>query len=427
MAEKQFSNKRRHVLQFASLNFDVSFQEIFSTLCFGGALYLIDETRRKDMSEMLSDISKNNITHLFIPYIVLKSLAETALSTGAEATSLQEIITAGEQLKLTEDIRQFVDKNKVRLTNQYGPTEAHVVSSYTVTGDDTSNPLPPIGKPIDNVQLYILNSSNRLCPKGIAGELCIGGAQVAEGYLNRPELTAEKFISDPFSKEKGARLYKTGDLARWLPDGNLEYLGRIDEQVKIRGYRVELGEIESVLQQSGLVSQAVVIAKEDKTGNKQLAGYVVAEAGFDKPAVISWLKARLPEYMVPALWVELEKLPLSPNGKVDRKALPEVDGMEQSSHEYVAPRNETEQKLAEIWQELLGVEKVGIHDNFFELGGHSILLIKMVSLIKKRFMLVVPIQVLFQFTTISDLSNYFEWEHRSVSEEDTSEFEVINL
>jgi acyl carrier protein len=188
-----------------------------------------------------------------------------------------------------------------------------------------------------------------------------------------------------------------------------------------------LGEIESVLQQSGLVSQAVVIAKEDKTGNKQLAGYVVAEAGFDKPAVISWLKARLPEYMVPALWVELEKLPLSPNGKVDRKALPEVDGMEQSSHEYVAPRNETEQKLAEIWQELLGVEKVGIHDNFFELGGHSILLIKMVSLIKKRFMLVVPIQVLFQFTTISDLSNYFEWEHRSVSEEDTSEFEVINL
>jgi non-ribosomal peptide synthetase component F len=141
--EKQFSNKRRHVLQFASLNFDVSFQEIFSTLCFGGALYLIDETRRKDMSEMLSDISKNNITHLFIPYIVLKSLAETALSTGAEATSLQEIITAGEQLKLTEDIRQFVDKNKVRLTNQYGPTEAHVVSSYTVTGDDTSNPLPP--------------------------------------------------------------------------------------------------------------------------------------------------------------------------------------------------------------------------------------------------------------------------------------------
>jgi amino acid adenylation domain-containing protein/FkbM family methyltransferase len=243
-----------------------------------------------------------------------------------------------------------------------------------------------------------------LCPKGIAGELCIGGAQVAEGYLNRPELTAEKFISDPFSKEKGARLYKTGDLARWLPDGNLEYLGRIDEQVKIRGYRVELGEIESVLQQSGLVSQAVVIAKEDKTGNKQLAGYVVAEAGFDKAAVISWLKARLPEYMVPALWVELEKLPLSPNGKVDRKALPEVDGTEQSSHEYVAPRNETEQKLAEIWQELLGVEKVGIHDNFFELGGHSILAMQTISAVRRKLKLEVSIKDLFVHPTIKDLS-----------------------
>ncbi|HEX8462607.1 MAG TPA: amino acid adenylation domain-containing protein [Segetibacter sp.] len=402
--EKQFDNDKRNVLQFASLNFDVSFQEIFSTLCFGNSLYLIAEDRRKDMSEMLRDISQNRISHLFIPYIVLQSLAEASLTSEEDVSSLRDIIVAGEQLKLTEDIQKFLDKNKTKLTNQYGPTEAHVVSSYTVTGNYKSNPLPPIGKPIDNIQLYILDANGRLCPKGVAGELCIGGVQVAQGYLNRPELTAEKFIKDPFSKEPGARLYKSGDLARWMPDDNLEYLGRIDEQVKIRGYRVELGEIESILQQSELVSQSVVLAKVDKSGNKQLVGYIIANETFDKVAVTAYLKSRLPEYMVPALWVEVESLPLSPNGKIDKKALSLLAVNEQAGVEYVAPRNETEQNLANIWQEVLGIQKVGTHDNFFEIGGHSILAMQVISSIRRKLKLEVGIKNLFVHPTIAGLS-----------------------
>ncbi|WP_147206425.1 non-ribosomal peptide synthetase, partial [Segetibacter aerophilus] len=366
--QKQFENKHRRVLQFASLTFDVSFQEIFSTLCFGSSLYLISEERRKDMSAMLSDIKTYGITHLFVPYIVLKSLVEyvQTLAGSGDIVLPEEIIVAGEQLKLTDDIRELIQQKGVKLINQYGPTEAHVVSSYNIDAA-TSPALPPIGKPIDNTQLYIVNAAGELSPVGVPGELYIGGVQVAQGYLNKPELTAEKFIADRFSNKEGARLYKTGDLARWLPDGNIEYMGRIDDQVKVRGYRIELGEIESILQQSGLVSKGVVLAREDSNGHKRLVGYVVSsETKFDKQAMMTYLHKHLPEYMVPALWVELESMPVTPNGKVDKRALPEPDASELSGKEYVAPQTETEKKLATIWQQLLGVEKVGIHDNFFE-------------------------------------------------------------
>ncbi|MEO7532772.1 MAG: amino acid adenylation domain-containing protein, partial [Ferruginibacter sp.] len=425
--EKQFENYDRKVLQFASLNFDVSFQEIFSTLCFGSALHLVSEDRRKDMAEIVKDIDEQGLTHLFVPYIVLKSLAEYVAPLDRNALYLEEIIVAGEQLKLTEDIGIFLEKNNIKLINQYGPTEAHVVSSYNVTDNYLTTPLPPIGKPIDNVQLYILNPGKDLCAVSIPGELYIAGAQVAQGYLDRPELTAEKFIPNIFDTEGESLMYKTGDLARWLPDGNIEYLGRIDEQVKIRGYRIELGEIESVLQQSELVKQAVVLAKEDNSGSKRLVAYVVPEAAFDKESMITHLRSRLPEYMVPALWVELESLPLSPNGKIDRKALPNPDLNLASGRGYVAPRNEMEQKLANIWQELLGVEKVGVHDNFFHLGGHSLLAMKMVAHMKKTLLISIPIQVLFQFTTINDLSNYLDWEHDLPEEADSETFEVIKI
>ena len=436
--QKQFENKKRRVLQFASLNFDVSFQEIFSTICFGSTLFLISGARRKDLSQVLEEIGSKQVTHLFLPFIVLKNLAEYALQLSGEPLFVEEIIVAGEQLKLTDDILSLMNQNKIRIINQYGPTEAHVVSSYTIPQGQVLPPLPPIGKPIDNTTLYILREGN-LVPVGVAGELYIGGAQVALGYLNRPELTAERFIDDPFSGTAGARLYKTGDLARWLPDGNIEYLGRIDNQVKIRGFRIELGEIEAVVQECGLVRQAVVLAVEDGGGNKRLVSYVVPEGSFDREALLAHARSKLPEYMVPALWVSLESMPITSNGKVDKGALPDPGIGQQSKTEYVAPVTEMELILTEMWQELLGVERIGIHDNFFELGGHSLMVIKMVSNIKKRFLLSIPISALFQFTSIKELSNYLEWEIHSVKEsntnpepnkieeEDKSSFEVINL
>ncbi len=406
--EKQFVNKQRNVLQFTSLNFDVSFQEIFSTLCFGSTLYLIKADRRIDMSEVLKDIAKYRITHLFIPYIVLKNLAEHISAQSGDAFSLEEIITAGEQLKLTKDIESLLNKGKVSLINQYGPTETHVVSSYRIDSGMDLPLLPPIGKPIDNTQIYILSNKNRLVPVGIQGELCIGGVQLAHGYLNLPDLTKEKFIKNPFNNDDESRIYKTGDLCRWLPDGNIEYLGRGDDQIKIRGYRVELGEIESVLQECELVRQAVVTAKLNTDGTRRLAGYVVPEEVFYKDAIVSYLKSRLPEYMVPSLWVELKSLPLTQNGKVDKRALPDPDASEGLSEQYAAPRTATEEKLASIWEELLGLERVGIHDNFFEIGGHSLLAMRVISSIRREMELELAVKELFLHPTISELAIHLE-------------------
>ncbi len=402
--EKQFTVKKRRVIQFASLNFDVSFQEIFSTLCFGSALYLINAARRKDMAELLNDIVNYKITHLFAPYIVLKNLAGQVSSVSEISFWLEEVITAGEQLKITRDIEEMLRKHAGRVVNQYGPTEAHVVSSFSMNSGDTFPAVPPIGKPIDNTRLYILNTSRQLVPAGVAGELYIGGVQVAQGYLNQPEQTAEKFIKDFFNVSRDATLYKTGDIARWLPDGNIEYLGRVDDQVKIRGYRIELGEIESVLMESDLVHQAVVLAKNDVNNNKRLVSYIVPEGEFRKDEIISHAKSNLPDYMVPSLWMEMEKLPVTRNGKIDRKALPNPDASELVGNAFVPPRNKLENALAEIWMRLLGIEKVGIHDNFFELGGHSLLATRVVSAIRKQLEVELAIKDLFVHPNIAELA-----------------------
>ena len=426
--EKQFSNKKRRVLQFASLNFDVSFQEIFSTLCYGSCLYLINGDRRRDMAELLKDIGNHQLTHLFIPYIVLKNLVEYILPLSINSFPVEEIIVAGEQLKLTDDIQSLLRISEVRIINQYGPTEAHVVSSYSIDSKGELAALPPIGKPIDNTKLYILGELGQLVPVDVPGELFIGGVQVAQGYLNLPELTGERFVENPFNKDAGNRLYKTGDIARWMKDGNIEYLGRKDDQVKIRGFRVELGEIESILQECSLVRQAAVLAKESNTGSKRLIAYIVPEVSFDKAAILTFLKEQLPEYMVPSQLLEMEFLPVTRNGKIDRKALPDPEGDGLLQKEYLAPVTETEKLLAEIWQGLLKAEKVGVNDNFFELGGHSLLVVKMVAVIKKQFGLAIPIPVLFQFPTVRELANYMDWENTSsTGEEDESTFEIINL
>ena len=227
-------------------------------------------------------------------------------------------------------------------------------------------------------------------------------------------------------------MYQTGDLCRWLQNGNIEYLGRKDEQVKIRGFRIEPGEIENVMLQSGMVSNAVIQAKQDVEGNNRLVAYILATEMFDRQKAIAYLQERLPEYMVPLVWVSLENMPLTASGKVDRKMLPEPDGDQVMRHEYVAPRNELEKTLAEIWEELLGIEKVGIYDNFFELGGHSLMIMRMIAKMKSKFELSVPIAVLFRFSSIIDLSNYLEWQKEEKSrqgeeEDDSSLYEVIDI
>ena len=261
----------------------------------------------------------------------------------------------------------------------------------------------PIGRPISNIQMYALDADMRPVPVGVAGELHIGGIGLARGYLNRPELTAEKFVSNPFSSDAQARLYKTGDLARYFPDGTIEYLGRIDDQVKIRGFRIELGEIESTLRQHAKVRESVVVAREDTPGNKILVGYVVpvTEAKLDSRELRAFLQDKLPEYMVPAILVELPELPLTPSGKVNRRALPAPDYCAQLDESYAAPRTPVEELLSNIWMEVLKVSRVGINDNFFDLGGHSLLLTQVVSRIRNAFKLEMPLRVLFERPTVA--------------------------
>jgi amino acid adenylation domain-containing protein/non-ribosomal peptide synthase protein (TIGR01720 family) len=404
--ETQFKNKSRRVLQFAAYTFDVSFQEIFSTLCFGNTLCLIDGDSRRDMAALIDHIVKYELTHLFFPVVVLQNLAEQIISDKRISLLVEEIIVAGEQLKITDEVRTLIRKTGIKVINQYGPTEAHVVSSYTVDNSNLSV-LPPIGAPVWNTQIYIRSASGELSPIGVPGEICIGGVQVARGYLNQSELTKEKFVSDPYSEEANAKLYKTGDQGRWLADGNIEYLGRIDDQVKIRGYRIELGEIEQVLLQHENVRQAVVLAKADKQGTKRLTAYVVMdEAAYDKQELQNYLGERLPEYMVPRLWVNLQSLPLTPNGKTDKRALPEAEASHEES--YTAPQTTTEKQLAKIWEELLGVEKIGTKDNFFELGGHSLLAMRVISQVRRELNKELKIRDLFVYPVIADLAKQLE-------------------
>ncbi|WP_143305918.1 non-ribosomal peptide synthetase [Chitinophaga vietnamensis] len=352
---------------YAGIGFDAAVWEIWPYLLHGAALYPVAEASKLDIDYLLDFFRHNGITHTFLPTAICEQLADHP------AERLPLILTGGDQLKKAG--------RHLPVINNYGPTESTVVATSIALSAIAETAPISIGRPISNTQIYILNDALQLMPLGATGEIFVGGDSLARGYLKREALTAERFIAHPF--QAGARLYRSGDLGRWLPDGTIEFMGRVDHQVKIRGYRVELGEIENVMQQSGYVNQAVVLAREDNGGHKQLVAYVVPQGTLDKEAFTDYLKGKLPAYMVPAVLVPLESLPLTPNGKIDRKALPAPDLTELNGNVYTSPRNELELTLAGIWQELLGVEWVGIHDNFFELGGDSIITIQLVSRAKR--------------------------------------------
>ena len=393
-------------LQFAALGFDVAFQEIFSTLSGGGTLVLLDEHLRQDLPALADWLGQQDIQRLFLPYIALNSLAELWSQRDTPLPALQDLIVAGEQLRITPAIRRlFARGHGLRLHNHYGPTESHVVCAHTLQGQAQDWPdLPPIGRPIANCRIYLLDAQRQPVPRGVAGEIFIGGAQVARAYLQRPALSAERFGDDPFVE--GGKLYKTGDLGRWRDDGALDYLGRNDFQVKLRGYRVELGEIEAQLSRADGVREAAVIAREDLPGDKRLVAYIVVEAGaeLDASALRAELAARLPEYMLPVAFVPLPALPLTPNGKLDRKALPAPDGLAFSHRAYAATVGGIEQTLAEIWSELLGVERIGRYDNFFELGGHSLLAVRLISQLREHLGIELPLSALFTHPQLADLA-----------------------
>jgi amino acid adenylation domain-containing protein len=406
------SGAGKRVLQFAALSFDVAFQEIFSTLCTGASLVLLDEWVRRD-ARALSELLKNqSVQRLFVPPLMLQSLAESCAAIGDVPPTLEDVITAGEQLRISAAIVSlFKQLPGCRLHNHYGPTETHVVTALRLEGDPQQWPaLPSIGRPISNTQIYILNEQRQAVPLGVAGEIYIGGANVARGYRGRAELTAQRFIQDPYSAEPQARLYKTGDLGRWKADGTIEYLGRNDDQVKIRGFRIELGEIESQLATHASVREVAVVAREDVPGEKRLVAYLTASAEGELKVeeLRAHLKGRLPEHMVPSAFVVLESLPLTPSGKLNRRVLPAPELGAYVSRAYEAPQGEVEEILAGIWQELLRVERVGRADNFFELGGHSLHGVKLIGRIEERLQVKLSVVAIFQYPTIQALAAVIE-------------------
>ena len=385
---------------YSSVSFDLTVTSLFPPLISGNRIIIYGN----DESEVVlyKILRENMITVLKLTPAHLTLLKDMDNS----KSKIKRLIIGGEDLKgsLADRIYNNFNKN-VEIYNEYGPTET-VVGCTVFNYDDKYNDVSvPIGCPGDNVQIYILDKNLNVLPTGLVGELFISGDGLARGYLNKPELTAEKFVDNPF--EPGMKMYKTGDLARWLPDGNIEYLGRVDHQVKIRGFRIELGEIENRLLQHKEVKEVVVLARENQEKENYICAYVVSGIEISELDLKSYLKESLPEYMVPSYFIQLDKMPLTTNGKINRKALSEPD-IQAYANEYEAPRNELERKLAEIWCEVLGVEKVGINDNFFELGGHSLKAMTLLLKLNKEFNIEISIKNIFTLPTIKDFVSVIE-------------------
>ncbi|WP_253910536.1 non-ribosomal peptide synthetase, partial [Pyxidicoccus fallax] len=400
-------------LQFAALSFDVSFQELFSTWCAGGTLVMPTAAVRRDMPALLDLMARTGVERMFLPFVALQAMADAVAHGARVPQRLREVVTAGEQLQVTPAVVALFERLPgCVLENQYGPSETHVVSAYRLDGVPASWPrLPPIGSPLPDTQLYVLDERGQPCAIGVPGELYLGGVQVAHGYLGRPELTAVKFVPDPFSREPGARLYRTGDRARWKAEGAVEFLGRMDGQVKVRGFRIELGEVEAALRDAKGVRDAAAVVREDTPGDRRLVGYVVLQpdAAWAPDSLRETLKGRLPEYMVPSALVRLEALPLTPSGKLARALLPVPDAeSRRGDAPYVAPRNPLEQSLADLFAGVLGVPRVGVTDNFFSLGGHSLLATQLVSRLRSSLKVELPLRELFEAPTVEALARRLE-------------------
>ena len=403
-----------------SISFDLTVTGMYTPLLAGGRVEILSED--VGGQSLLKALRKGKDRSLVKITPAHLELLNQQISPEEAAGTTKVFVIGGENL-VAESLllwRKFAPA--MRLINEYGPTETVVgCCTYEVKADDPASGSVPIGRPIANTQLYILDRYMNPVPIGVIGELYIGGAGVARGYLNRPELNKERFLNDPFSSQAGARLYKTGDVARYRNDGILEYLGRVDNQVKVRGYRIELGEIEATLASDPRVKSCAVLVREDEPGNKQLVGYVVPREGRSPTAedLRQFVKQKLPEYMAPAHFVFLDSIPLTTNGKVDRKALPapSYEGVS-SAREYVAPRTETEKALADIWAKLLKVERIGIHDDFFDMGGHSLMAMRAVSQIGEMYEVNLPLAVLLEAPTIAELAKKL---HKEDTNKDTDE------
>ncbi|HLX91432.1 MAG TPA: amino acid adenylation domain-containing protein, partial [Puia sp.] len=392
------------VLQKTTFCFDVSVWELVWPLLVGSKLVFARPGGQKDSNYLKSVIEQAKITIVhFVPSMLDLFLYDLLQG---ECAGLNKILCSGEALKLSQ-VNLFREKlSKAELHNLYGPTEAAIDVTCWSLGDNTKNlQIIPIGKPVLNTQIYILDENKKPVAGNQMGELYIGGIQVARGYLKRPELTAQRFLPDPFAKSADAKMYRTGDLAKWLTDGNIDYLGRLDDQVKIRGFRIELGEIENVLQQFPAIKNCVVTAPEDEHGEKRLVAYIASNDIIDKKAMIGFLEKKLPEYMVPRVVMEVPEIPLTSNGKADKKALPKADfTMSIHSKEFIQPQTEGQRIIAAIWMEALGVTQVSITDDFFELGGHSLVAIKVMKLLEQRTGQRLPITALFEAPTVGKLS-----------------------
>ncbi|MCP3781725.1 amino acid adenylation domain-containing protein, partial [Paenibacillus sp. MZ03-122A] len=402
------------VLQKTAFTFDVSVWELFWWSLVGSKVSLLPVGGEKNPEDIVDTIARDGVStmhfvpamlHAFLEYVEQQPREVIQ----AKLATLRHVFASGEALPpqhVARFQRLVSSLAGAKLVNLYGPTEATVDVSYFDCEPNETYSVIPIGKPIQNIRLYIVKEgTEQLQPIGVAGELCIGGVGVARGYLNRPELTAEKFVKDPFAGGEAGyeRMYRTGDLARWMPDGNIEYLGRIDHQVKIRGYRIELGEVESQLLQVESVREAVVTARADETGQKQMVAYYVAGQELGASELRSELGRELPSYMVPSYFVQLEQMPLSPNGKIDRKALPAPEGSLQTGTDYAEPRTAQERALVAVWQSVLGLQTVGILDNFFDLGGDSI---KAIQIASRAFQAGYKLDMkdLFQYPTVEALA-----------------------
>ncbi|MCB2311580.1 amino acid adenylation domain-containing protein [Clostridium tagluense] len=408
MQKKYALTKDDVIIQKTPFTFDVSVWEMFWWMFVGAKVCFLIPDGEKNPAEIIKSIEENKVTVMhFVPSMLSIFLEYVKVNEEEKRiTSLEKVFSSGETLTV-DNVKKFNKvlnkKNHTKLYNLYGPTEATVDVTYFDCPQDVEISTIPIGKPIDNIRIYILDSEGRLQPQGIPGEICIAGVGVGRGYLNKPELTNDKFTEDPFVPEE--RMFKTGDSGRWMEDGNIEYLGRNDFQVKIRGFRIELGEIEKQLLNCELVKEAVVLVKTDKTGEKYICAYVIGSENIVGSELKVKLSKALPDYMIPAFFIQLDKIPLTSNGKVNRKKLLVIEEKNQEEMEYVAPETELEKQLEVVWCEVLGVDQVGANVNFFDIGGQSLKVVNMVAKIYSRTGIKMHIEDVFKYRTIRKIAD----------------------